>query len=87
VTFNLIGFLRGESILRPWRIWVFSIVLFTAAFTPTADPFTMALLAIPLCALYFMAGGIALLVDRRRDKCSAQNQTGVSSIEAATPIE
>lgn len=87
VTFNLIGFLRGESILRPWRIWVFSIVLFTAAFTPTADPFTMALLAIPLCALYFMAGGIALLVDKRRDKRSAQIPTGVSSIEAATPIE
>ena len=87
VTFNLIGFLRGESILRPWRIWVFSIVLFTAAFTPTADPFTMALLAIPLCALYFMAGGIALLVDKRRDKRSAQIPAGVSSIEAATPIE
>jgi len=87
VTFNLIGFLRGTTILRPWRIWVFSIALFTAAFTPTADPFTMALLAIPLCGLYFMAGGIALLVDSRRDKRSAQNQTGVSSIEAATPIE
>jgi len=87
VTFNLIGFLRGTTILRPWRIWVFSIALFTAAFTPTADPFTMALLAIPLCGLYFMAGGIALLVDRRRDKRSAQIPTGVSTIEAATPIE
>ncbi len=87
VTFNLIGFLRGETILRPWRIWIFSIVLFTAAFTPTADPFTMALLALPLCILYFMAGGIALLVDRRRDKRSASLQTGVSTIEAATPIE
>ena len=87
VTFNLIGFLRGTTILRPWRIWVFSIALFTAAFTPTADPFTMALLAIPLCGLYFMAGGIALLVDRRRDKRSAQIPTGVSTIETATPIE
>jgi len=87
VTFNLIGFLRGETILRPWRIWVFSIVLFTAAFTPTADPFTMALLALPLCILYFMAGGIALLVDKRRDKRSSAVQTGVSTIEAATPIE
>ncbi|MSY55799.1 MAG: twin-arginine translocase subunit TatC [Actinobacteria bacterium] len=87
VTFNLIGFLRGETILRPWRIWIFCIVLFTAAFTPTADPFTMALLALPLCLLYFMAGGIALLVDRRRDKRSSSLQTGVSTIEAATPIE
>jgi len=87
VTFNLIGFLRGQTILRPWRIWIFCIVLFTAAFTPTADPFTMALLALPLCLLYFMAGGIALLVDRRRDKRSSSLQTGVSTIEAATPIE
>ena len=86
VTFNLIGFLRGQTILRPWRIWIFSIVLFTAAFTPTADPFTMLLLALPLCLLYFMAGGIALLVDRKRDKRSAAVETGISPIESATPI-
>lgn len=87
VTFNLIGFLRGETILRPWRIWIFSIALFTAAFTPTADPFTMLLLALPLCLFYFMAGGIATLVDRRRDKRSSALQTGPSIIEAATPID
>ena len=87
VTFNLIGFLRGETILKPWRGWVFSIVLFTAAFTPTADPLTMMLLAIPLIILYFMAGGIALLVDKRRDKRMASVETGTSSIEAPTPIE
>jgi len=87
VTFNLIGFLRGQTILRPWRIWVFCIALFTAAFTPTGDPFTMLLLALPLCALYFMAGGIALLVDKRRDKRSSKVAVGVSNIEAATPIE
>lgn len=68
VSLNLIGFLSGKSILRPWRIWVFGITLFTAAFTPTGDPLTMALLAVPLCLFYFLAGGIALLVDRRRAK-------------------
>lgn len=87
VTFNLIGFLRGETILRPWRIWVFSIVLFTAAFTPTGDPLTMMLLALPLCILYFLAGGIALLVDRRRDKRGLNVDTGVSAIDSATSIE
>jgi sec-independent protein translocase protein TatC len=68
VGLNLIGFLSGRAILRPWRVWVFGITFFTAAFTPTGDPLTMALLAVPLCAFYFMAGGIALLVDRRRAK-------------------
>ena len=87
VTFNLIGFLKGETILRPWRIWVFCIVLFTAAFTPTADPLTMMLLAVPLCILYFLAGGIALLVDRRRDKQALSVETGVSAIDSTTSIE
>ncbi|MDP1721249.1 MAG: twin-arginine translocase subunit TatC [Candidatus Nanopelagicaceae bacterium] len=68
VALNLIGFISGKAILRPWRIWIFGITLFTAAFTPTGDPMTMALLAVPLCLFYFMAGGIALLVDRRREK-------------------
>ena len=68
IALNLIGFITGKAILRSWRIWVFGITLFTAAFTPTGDPLTMALLAVPLCAFYFMAGGIALLVDRRRGR-------------------
>jgi sec-independent protein translocase protein TatC len=86
VTFNLIGFLRGETILKPWRVWVFSIVLFTAAFTPTADPFTMLLLAVPLCLLYFMAGGIALLVDKRRSRKASKALDGVTPIESAQEI-
>ena len=68
ISLNLIGFLRGQTILKPWRIWVFSIVLFTAAFTPTADPLTMAFLAVPLIALYFASGIFALLNDKRRNK-------------------
>ncbi|MEJ6607149.1 MAG: twin-arginine translocase subunit TatC [Candidatus Planktophila sp.] len=68
VTFNLIGFLSGKAILRPWRIWVFSIVLFVAGFTPSADPLSMLALALPLIALYLLAGSIALLNDRRRAK-------------------
>ena len=86
VTFNLIGFLRGQTILKPWRVWIFCIVLFTAAFTPTADPFTMLLLAVPLCLLYFIAGGIALLVDKRRDKSSAKRTTGLAPIDPAVEI-
>jgi len=68
VTFNLLGFLSGKSILRPWRIWVFAITLFVAGFTPSADPLSMIALTIPLIALYLLAGGIALLNDRRRDR-------------------
>ena len=68
VTFNLIGFLSGKAILKPWRIWVFAICLFVAGFTPSADPLSMLALALPLILLYLMAGGIALLNDRRRER-------------------
>jgi sec-independent protein translocase protein TatC len=70
VALNLIGFLSAKAILRPWRLWVFGITVFTAAFTPTGDPLTMSLLAVPLCIFYFAAGGIATVVDRRRAKRS-----------------
>jgi sec-independent protein translocase protein TatC len=71
VTFNLIGFLSGQAILRPWRIWVFAITLFVAGFTPSADPLSMAALALPLIGFYLLAGVFALFNDRRRAKKNA----------------
>jgi sec-independent protein translocase protein TatC len=67
VTLNLLGAVSGRTILKHWRLWVFGITLFIAAFTPSADPLTMFLLAVPLIIFYFAAGGIALLNDRRRN--------------------
>ena len=87
LTFNLIGFLRGKTILKPWRAWVFGIFLVVAAFSPTADPLSMVLLAAPLIVLYFAAGGIAVLVDKRRDKKQELVETGSMAIEAPTPIQ
>lgn len=87
VTFNAIGFLSGQAILRPWRIWVFGIALFIAGFTPSADPFSMILLALPLIALYFGAGGIALLNDRRRSRRVDSIDVGVQPIAKPEPVE
>ena len=68
IALNAVGAISGKAILKPWRIAVFLIFLFVAAFTPTGDPLTMLALAIPLCAFYFAAGGIGILVDKRRAK-------------------
>lgn len=86
LTFNLIGFLRGKTILKPWRIWVFCIFLAVAALSPTADPLSMVLLSGPLILLYFLAGGIAILVDRRRDKKQSDIEVSGSSIASPTSI-
>lgn len=75
VSLNLIGALSGKTILRPWRIWVFVICLFVAGFTPSPDPLSMIALSVPLIGLYFLAGGISLLNDRRREKKAAREFT------------
>lgn len=88
VSLNLIGVLSGKSILKPWRFAIFAITFFVAAFSPTADPLSMAALALPLIAFYFGAGGIALLVDKRRDRKSrAIADDDAAPIDAATPID
>ncbi|CAB4608914.1 MAG: twin-arginine translocase subunit TatC [Actinobacteria bacterium] len=83
---NVVGVLSGKSILKPWRIAVFLIFLFTAAFTPTPDPITMTLLAIPLCILYFTAGLIAILLDKKRKKGANEDDLGTSSIDDVESI-
>jgi sec-independent protein translocase protein TatC len=70
ITFNLIGFLSGKAILKPWRGWIFGITLFVAAFSPTADPLSMMALAVPLILLYLFSGVFALFNDRRRARKS-----------------
>ena len=70
IALNLAGILSGKAILKPWRAAVFGIALFTAAFSPTGDPLTMSILALPLVILYFSAGAISLLLDRRRSRKS-----------------
>lgn len=88
VSLNLVGVLSGKSILKPWRFAIFGITFFVAAFSPTADPLSMAALAIPLIALYFAAGGIGLMVDKKRSKRARKiSDTSPSSLEEASPIE
>jgi sec-independent protein translocase protein TatC len=88
VSLNLIGVLSGRSILRPWRFAIFAITFFVAAFSPTADPLSMAALAVPLVIFYFGAGGIALLVDKRRDRKSRLvGDDEAASIDDVAPID
>lgn len=88
VSLNLIGVLSGRSILKPWRFAIFAITFFVAAFSPTADPLSMAALALPLIAFYFGAGGVSLLVDRRREKRSHQySDDEAAPIAPAAPID
>ena len=60
--------LPAHIMLKGWRIAVILNFVFAAMMTPTPDAWTMIALAMPMCALYFAAYGIAYLIDRRRAK-------------------
>ena len=55
--------------------------------SPTADPLSMVLLSAPLILFYFMAGIIAVFVDKRRDKKQEMVETAGMAIEAPTSIK
>ncbi|MEV0732456.1 twin-arginine translocase subunit TatC [Polymorphospora sp. NPDC050346] len=65
---NFVGVASAKRLLSWWRVAVFVFFLFSAIVTPTPDPFGMTALAICLCALYFMAVGVAYLNDKRKGR-------------------
>ncbi|WEO79401.1 twin-arginine translocase subunit TatC [Cryobacterium sp. SO2] len=68
VLLNFIGVLPGMTIVRGWRVVLVAIVVFCALATPAADIMSMFLLAVPMCALFCAAAGIAVLHDKRVDR-------------------
>jgi sec-independent protein translocase protein TatC len=66
VALNLAGVVSGRVLLRSWRPVIMGAFVFAAVATPSGDPYTMSALATPMLVLYYVAAGIALLVDRRR---------------------
>lgn len=66
VLLNLVGVLPSRRLISWWRQIVFGVFLFAAVATPTGDPFTMTVLALPICGLIVIAYFICRANDRRR---------------------
>lgn len=80
------GILSGKTLKKSWRMAVLLIFIASAVITPTPDPFTMFLLAGPLCVLYVIALGICLLIDRRRVESGAEPDWSDLSDDEASPL-
>lgn len=65
---NIVGVVRGRTLLKAWRPVIMGAFVFAAVATPSGDPYTMTALAVPMLLLYYIATGIALVSDRRRDR-------------------
>ena len=70
VLLNLAGVVSGRALSR-YRPWiVLGTFVFAAIATPSTDPFSMLMLAIPMVALFMVSEVVARLVDRRRNRVS-----------------
>ncbi|WP_078900093.1 twin-arginine translocase subunit TatC [Streptomyces sp. SBT349] len=73
VLLNFGGVVSGKRMLSWWRWMVVGIAIFAAAITPT-DLMSMIALQVPVTGLYFIACGIALFNDRRRQRKDADSE-------------
>jgi sec-independent protein translocase protein TatC len=71
VLLNLAGVVSGRALAkhRPWII--VGTFIFAAVATPSTDPFSMLMLAIPMSVLFIVSEIVARLVDRRRRRTRA----------------
>lgn len=76
---NLVGIIKGKQVLKSWRITVFLICLFAAMAAPGGDAMSMFYLAVPLLLLFFIAIGLCLLNDKRRDKRNAERDADIEA--------
>lgn len=68
VALNFAGLGTAATWRKSWRWAVLLAFVFAAIVTPTPDAVTMLAVALPMCALYFLALGICVLHDRRVDR-------------------
>jgi sec-independent protein translocase protein TatC len=87
VVLNLIGVL-SHAVLSKARRWIYFLTIVFAAFiTPTQDPFTMLLMAGPMCLLFELAIQVARFVDRRRAKREAAAGLAGLDDDEASPLD
>jgi sec-independent protein translocase protein TatC len=83
VVLNLVGVL-SYAVLANARRWIYFLTIVFAAFiTPTQDPFTMLLMAGPMCLLFEIAIQFARVVDKRRARRAAA--TGFADLDDDEP--
>lgn len=87
IMLNLVGVLSAERLLRWQRVAIFLIFVFAAIATPSQDPISMCMLAIPMALLFEAALLIAWLHDRRKARREAVEGFHDLSDDEASPLD
>ena len=74
-----LGIIKARTLANGWRFAVLGIAILAAMITPTIDPINMALVMLPMIALYFLSIGLAALAQRKR--LQHQNRVHFGSTE------
>lgn len=81
VLLNLAGIVKAKHLAR-WRAWIiFGTFVFAAVATPSTDPITMVILAVPMVILFLISELIARFVDRRRGLAEADDYSDLDDDE------
>jgi sec-independent protein translocase protein TatC len=87
VALNLVGILSYDAMSRSRRWLFFLTIVFAAFITPTQDPFTMCLMALPMIVLFELAIQIARVVDKRRARRAAAEHFHDLDDDEASPLD
>ncbi len=61
-----LGLVSSEAMFSAWRFVVVGATVAAAVLTPSTDPFTQTLLALPLIGLYMGGAGVVRLLEQRK---------------------
>ncbi len=87
VMLNLVGVLPAARLRRWQRLSVFLIFVFAAVATPSQDPLSMLMLAIPMALLFEVAVLIASIHDRRKARREAAESFAELPDDVASPLD
>lgn len=87
VLLNAMGVVSGAQLGKA-RSWIIvGTFVFAAVATPSTDPMTMTVLALPMVGLFLVAEVIARVVDRRRARASEEGDYDRYADDEASPID
>jgi sec-independent protein translocase protein TatC len=86
VMLNFAGLMTGARLIKSWRWLVIGVLTFAAVATPTPDPFSMMLVALPFMAIVAVAVAIMVINDARRARRDRRMGFGSMSDDIASPM-
>ena len=84
---NRVGVLSAARLIHWQRMSIFLIFVFAAVATPSQDPISMCMLAVPMCILFEIAVLFAWLHDRRKARRQAEGSFGDLSDDEISPLD